>query len=259
MKQSIVYALDFDGVICDSAIETGIAGWKSAIQVWDGFSTALPSKKILDQFRKVRPIMETGYEAILIIKMLNDGDSVESILMDFSNKKEKLIKDSNLDIDFLKKLFGETRDQWIKNDIDDWVKMNPLFTGVAEKLKRLASQDVWYIITTKQERFVKLILTANQIQIPDDRVFGLDKKISKEAVLVGLVEKHPEQTICFVEDRFAALLNVINNKRLKSVQLYLATWGYNSEKDKIDAKQKAIELIELNELLILRITINGSC
>jgi len=250
MKQSIVYALDFDGVICDSAIETGIAGWKCANQVWDEISTSLPSKKILDQFRQVRPVMETGYEAILIIKMLNDGDSVESILMDYSNKKEKLIKGSNLDIDFLKKLFGETRDQWIKNDIDDWVKMNPLFTGVAEKLKRLASRDVWYIITTKQERFVKLILTANQIQIPDDRVFGLDRKISKEIILVGLVEKHPQQTIYFVEDRIAALLNVINNKRLKSVQLYFATWGYNSEKDKIEARQKAIELIGLNELLV---------
>ncbi|MCF6203174.1 MAG: HAD family hydrolase [Methylococcaceae bacterium] len=250
MKQPIVYALDFDGVICDSAIETGIAGWKSAIQVWDGFSSPLPSKKVLDQFREVRPVMETGYEAILVIKMLNDGDSVESILMGFSSKKEQLIKDSSLDVDFLKNLFGEIRDQWIKNDIDDWVKMNPLFTGVIEKLKYLTSQDVWYIITTKQERFVKLILTANQIQISDDRVFGLDKKISKEAVLVDLVKKHPNQAIYFVEDRLAALLNVINNRRLKSVQLYLATWGYNNEKDKIDAKKKKIELIGLDEFLV---------
>ncbi len=250
MKQSIVYALDFDGVICDSAIETGIAGWKAGIKIWDEFSTPLPPEIILNQFRKVRPIMETGYEAILIIKMLNDGDSAEAILTGFCDKKEKLIKNSNLNIDFLKKLFGETRDQWIKNDLDEWVMMNPLFNGVAEKLKYLASQEVWYIITTKQERFVKHILNANQIQIPDDKVFGLEKKMSKEMVLLGLVEKHSQQTIYFVEDRFVALLNVINNKELTSVRLCLAAWGYNTEQDKLDAKQKNIELIGLDEFLV---------
>ena len=30
MNNSIIYALDFDGVICDSAVETAITGWKAA-------------------------------------------------------------------------------------------------------------------------------------------------------------------------------------------------------------------------------------
>lgn len=249
MKQSIVYALDFDGVICDSAIETGIAGWKSAMQIWDGFSAALPPQKILDQFRKVRPIMETGYEAILIIKMLHDGEDEGTILDDFFQKKNSLIKSSNLDEEGLKRLFGETRDQWIKNDLEEWVEMNPLFPKVAEKLKQLSSRGLWYIVTTKQERFVKHILNANQIQIPDNRVFGLDKKMTKEAVLLSLVGKHPGGTLYFVEDRLPALLNVMSNKRLASVKLFFATWGYNTAKDKLDASVDAIDLIDLNEFL----------
>ena len=250
MKQSIIYALDFDGVICDSAIETGVAGWKAAMHIWDEIVTPLPPQKVLDQFCKARPIMETGYEAILIMKMLNDGEQVEVILNDFHEQKDKLIRNSDLDIEFLKKLFGETRDKWIQDDLNEWVEMNPLFSGVAEKLKHLASQELWYIITTKQERFVKHILTANQINIPDDRVFGLDKKMSKEAVLLDLVDKHPQESIYFVEDRFPALLNVIKNKKLASVQLFFAVWGYNTEKDELDAQKEAIELIGLDDFLV---------
>lgn len=250
MKQSIIYALDFDGVICDSAIETGISGWKAAMHIWDEITTPLPPQKILDQFTNVRPVMETGYEAILVMKMLNDGEQIDAILNDFHDKRDRLIRSSNLNIETLKKLFGETRDQWIKDDLNEWVDMNPLFLGVAEKLKCLADQELWYIITTKQERFVKYILNANQINIPGDRVFGLDRKMSKEAVLLDLVDKHPKKSIYFVEDRLPALLNVIRNKKLASVQLFFANWGYNTEKDKLDAQQEAIELIGLDDFLV---------
>lgn len=250
MSQSIIYALDFDGVICDSAVETGVAGWKAAKQIWDTLTEPLPPQKIIDQFRRVRPVMETGYEAILIIKMLHDGEQVDAIVNNFHQKMSQLIEDTGLDIDSLKQLFGETRDHWINHDLDEWVNMNPLFSGVAEKLKDLTSQNLWYIVTTKQERFVKYILDANQISIPSERIFGLDRKMSKEAVLLDLVDKHPEETIYFVEDRLPALFNVMNNQGLSTVQLFFALWGYNTEKDKLDAQQDAIQLIQLDDFLV---------
>ena len=77
MKQAIIYALDFDGVICDSALETGTSAWKAASQIWNDFSTTLPTKELSAQFREIRPIMGTGYEAILIVRMLHDGETVE--------------------------------------------------------------------------------------------------------------------------------------------------------------------------------------
>ena len=247
--QTIVYALDFDGVICDSAVETGVAGWKAAMQIWDTLSEPLPSQKILNQFREVRPVMETGYEAILIIKMLHDGEQVDDIVNHFPNKISQLINEADLNVETLKKLFGETRDHWIDHDLDEWVNMNPLFLGVAEKLKSLTNEDLWYIVTTKQERFVKYILDANQIDIPSERVFGLDRKMSKEAVLLGLVDKHPKDTICFVEDRLPSLFNVMNNQGLSAVRLFLALWGYNTEQDKLDAEQENIKSILLDDFL----------
>jgi phosphoglycolate phosphatase-like HAD superfamily hydrolase len=249
MKQEIIYTLDFDGVICDSAVETGITGWKAAKQLWDDLATPLPSQQLIEQFRKIRPILETGYEAILLVRLLHDGETVETILNNFSELQQNVIKENKLDTASLKKLFGATRDNWINDDLNDWIEMNPLFSGVTEKLQDLGKQDFWYIITTKQEHFVKQILIANQIQLADERIFGLDRKLSKEAILTDLVKKHAPATLYFVEDRLPTLFNVIKNKELESVKLFFALWGYNTEQDKLDAEQQAIKSITLDDFL----------
>ncbi len=249
MKQSIIYALDFDGVICDSALETGISGWKAGFQLWDDFTTELPTELIIEGFRKVRPIMGTGYEAILINRLLFDGVKASSILKDFDTKKDEVIKDLNLDIEALKKLYGETRDAWIKDDVDDWVQKNPLYPGIAKKLQGLTEKGIWYIVTTKQERFVKNILNANNVQIPDERIFGLDRKQTKQDILKDLLKKHPEQKIYFVEDMLSSLFKVKNNNQLRSVKLLFAPWGYNTAQDRLYAKNLNIERIIFDDFL----------
>lgn len=249
MKNSVIYALDFDGVICDSAVETGITGWKAAIRIWDDMSDQLPSNKMIDQFRKVRPIIETGYESILVMRMLFEGENIETIFTLFAQKKQEFIDKSNKSIDFLKKLFGETRDQWIRNSLDEWIKMNPLFPEIAEKLKTLEKRGIWYVVTTKQERFVALILEANDIQLPGDRIFGLDRNRSKEEILIDLQSRHSEETIHFVEDRLPTLLNVLRNDKLGNVQLFFANWGYNTAQDKLEAEKHPIALQEIDGFL----------
>lgn len=244
MKQTIIYALDFDGVICDSALETGISAWKAASQIWDDFSTPIPTDEQSAQFRQIRPVMGTGYEAILIVRLLNDGDTVADIMTNYHAKVQEIIDSYALNVDYLKKIFGETRDQWIKDDLDNWVEKNPLFPGIKEKLQALSERGIWYIVTTKQERFVKQILKANQIELAEEHIFGLDRNMTKEEVLIGLLAKHSEQEIYFVEDMLPALLKVKNNSQLQSVKLFLALWGFNTAQDKIDVKKLAIELID---------------
>ena len=249
MEQSVIYALDFDGVICDSAVETGITGWKAAAQIWDDMESAVPEQQLIDQFRLARPIIETGYESILVMRMLFEGDEIELILNNFAEKKQHTLAKSNQSPDFLKQLFGEIRDTWINDSLDEWIQMNPLFKGVNEKLIQLSKQDIWYIVTTKQERFVAQILKANRIELPEERIFGLDRKMNKEAVLHTIQHIHPHQTIYFVEDRLPTLLNILQNDKLQDVKLFFATWGYNTREDKIEAGQNPIELINQDNFL----------
>ena len=143
-----LYALDFDGVICDSAVETGITGWKVASQLWPEMPAEIPSEMI-DLFRQVRPVMETGYEAILIMRLLFEGTPPQNLLDDFANAIKDIIEQEQLSTDQLKQLFGETRYHWINDDLDDWIAMNPLFDGVADKLRQIDPEQC-VIITTKQ-------------------------------------------------------------------------------------------------------------
>ncbi len=243
MAKKKLYALDFDGVICDSAVETGITGWKVASQLWPDMPVEIPAD-IINQFRKVRPVMETGYEAILIIRLLFEGVSPELLLNDFTGSISTVIDRENLTIDKLKTLFGETRDHWINRDLDDWVEMNPLFDGIASKLKQLDSKQC-YIITTKQERFVSHILDANKLTLPPEQIFGLDRKLSKQQVLADLLTLYPEHSILFVEDRLPTLKNVIDDQRLAEIELFFADWGYNTKQDKQNIMTLPVTTINL--------------
>ena len=250
MNNSIIYALDFDGVICDSAVETAITGWKAAGSLWKDMPEVV-SQAMIDQFRLIRPNIETGYEAILAMRLLQLGETVESIGNGYGDKIQALLKEAQVTVDDLKKLFGDTRDVWIADDLAVWVNMNPLFAGVATKLQKLGRQYPWYVVTTKQERFVNQILKANAIELADERIFGLDRNMSKVEVLKGLLKTHPNETIVFVEDRLPTLLNVLKTEELASVKLIFALWGYNTAEDKVLATGQPFTLQKIEDFLVV--------
>tara|TARA_R110002049_G_scaffold110547_2_gene259610 strand:- start:1632 stop:2384 length:753 start_codon:yes stop_codon:yes gene_type:complete len=250
MSKTKLYALDFDGVICDSAIETGITGWKVACQLWPDMPAETPPV-MLEKFRQVRPVMETGYEAILIMRKLFEGIEPRLLLDQFKTQIKTIIRRDELSVAGLKRRFGEERDTWIHAHLDEWIMMNPLFEGITEKLSQL-DNPFTYIITTKQERFVSQILKANNIIFPAERIYGLDRDLSKQQVLADLSARHPDQHIVFVEDRLPTLIDVINDDRLAKVELYFADWGYNTEQDKLAAKEQTnITTINLAEMILL--------
>lgn len=232
----MLYALDFDGVICDSALETAISGWKVARQLWTDMPEE-PDTSLIDGFRVVRPIMETGYEAVLIMRALYEKQDPHTLLTHYDSQLNHLVRRDEISLEGVKHRFGELRDNWIADDVDSWIAINPLFSGIKEKLQQLADKDV-YIITTKQERFVKKIFDNNGINFPAERIYGLDRQLSKEQVLKHLMFEHPEQTILFVEDRLPTLLRVIADENLAKIKLLFANWGYSTDKDKILAQQK---------------------
>ena len=80
--------------------------------------TPLPPAELLEQFRQVRPVMGTGYESILIVRMLMNGETVEEIMTDYSTNVLDIHRDSKMDIDELKALYGKTRDEWINEDLN---------------------------------------------------------------------------------------------------------------------------------------------
>jgi phosphoglycolate phosphatase-like HAD superfamily hydrolase len=195
--------------------------------------------------------MSTGYQAILLVRQLVDGKTIDHILNNFPIEKQQIIEEFQLNIEKMKQTLGDVRDQWIKDDLNDWVGKNPLFPGIVEKLQNLSKLgDDWYIVTTKQERFVKQILKANNIQVADERIFGLDRQRTKVETLTDLVSLHSQQKVCFVEDMLSALMKVANKKELNSINLFLAGWGYNTRADKLAARAESVEVIDMEQFLV---------
>lgn len=92
MQQPPIYALDFDGVICDSAVETAITGWKAATFVWPDMANTVPEEKHIEKFRELRPQLETGFEAIIFMRLIQQGESVMNIKANISKFLNELGK-----------------------------------------------------------------------------------------------------------------------------------------------------------------------
>ncbi len=240
------YALDFDGVICDSALETGLSAWRAALRIWPELPAQVPDA-VVTGFREVRPSLETGYESILIQRCLYDGVPVSALLDDFPAQIDSVRQRFQLRNETLKSLFGEVRDSWIADDFASWIANNPLYPGIAEFLRQIPAAQL-FIITTKQERFVSAILEANTITLPKTQIFGLERRRSKSDILSEFAREFTGK-ICFVEDRLPTLLQVINEPQLNNVDLWLADWGYNTLKDQHIAAQSArIQTLGLQNL-----------
>ena len=174
------------------------------------------------------------------------GLAADTLLNEFDHRLEGLIRRDHLDTDKLKQRFGNARDEWLKGDLPGWLKMNPLFPGIQTKLTSISSEHC-FIITTKQERFVEQILSANEIPFPKEQIFGLDRKLSKQQVLRELQDQYPDHPIVFLEDRLPTLINVMNDHDLTNIQLVLASWGYNTMQDEQQATKHHIKHINLHE------------
>jgi phosphoglycolate phosphatase-like HAD superfamily hydrolase len=236
-----VLALDFDGVICDSAAETAVTAWRAGRELWPEWRGQEPTEDCLTGFVELRPVLETGFEAILLMRLVYDGVAPATVRADFPGRCAALMQDLSTSRADLVRLFGSTRDRWIAADLRDWLGRHRFYPGVLPWLQqRLETQPV-YILTTKQERFVLALLESGGVELSADRVFGLDAGKTKIEVLHLLSETptHRGTEILFVEDRLAALRRVTRETRLDHVSLLLAKWGYNTPEERAEAAASA--------------------
>ncbi|KAJ1694838.1 hypothetical protein LUZ63_011536 [Rhynchospora breviuscula] len=264
MASGHLYALDFDGVFCDSCGESSLSALKAAKIRWPfifGEVNSAMEEWIIDQMHILRPVVETGYENLLLVRLLvelkvppvrkssvAEGLSVEAILENWLKLKPTIMSEWNEDKDSLIDLFGRVRDEWIENDFPSWIGANRFYPGVADAL-RFSSSEV-YIVTTKQSRFAEALLRELAgINFPSERIYGLGTGPKVEVLKkLQAMPQHTGMTFHFIEDRLATLKNVIKEPELNEWNLYLVTWGYNTEKERNEAREiSRIRLVDIPE------------
>ena len=234
-----VFALDFDGVICDSAAEAGVTAWRAGSRIWPQWRGLEPPANNLRRFIKLRPVIETGYQTVLLMKLIHDDVSDECIVAEFSKRSEILLEELGWAREQCAKLFNQTRAAWMQQDWEDWMGRHRFYPQVWKTFTEHFDREPIFIVTTKQERFVEALLNAAGVSFPVERIFGLDKGQAKEAVLEQLLQdaKFQQAHWHFVEDRLKTLLRLANCESLSCIRLYLAAWGYNTAEDRSTARR----------------------
>lgn len=219
-----ILALDFDGVICDSAGEAAMTGWKGAARLWPRLFSGDAPNEIIHNFRLVRPVMETGFESILLVRLLRDGYPVATILEQSNTLYTGLMRDEGICQDELLPVFGQTRDKWLTDDLTGWLDMHDFYDGTVEALNR--TEIPVYIITTKEKRFAQSLCNHVRLRIPEENLFGLESG-KKQHVLEALSRKNQGACFHFLEDRLPTLTRMLHGIDV-NVRLYFAKWGYHT-------------------------------
>lgn len=219
--------LDFDGVICDSAGETGSTGWLAAHALWPHDFAPTPSAEYLAAFRRLRPALETGYESILIARLWRDGLPTAELLADFAAQAKACADKYGVGRQELVARFSDVRDRLLRDRFADWLALHRFYPGVVEALDAARARGaVVAIITTKQHRFARALLDGAGSALPDDLLFGLESG-PKPQVIRDLLARFPQASaVWFVEDRLKTLDKVAAEPDLRCLRLALADWGY---------------------------------
>lgn len=258
-----IYALDFDGVLVDSASETGRSGWKAAkilfpdagwIQDIDGDSKKLQT--LIDRFCQARPCLETGWEAALIIKLLADpaegSPSNDEILQNFqSTYRSKILETCKLDKEACNNALSQARNGWIaQNDAQDWLDAHDFYHGACSAVKTFLKEngnENVYIITTKAKDYAQRLLEKEGLykggdgafdtsQIQEAHIFGLGSG-PKHEVLASIMEERNADRAVMVEDNLKTLDKIMAHGPIKDKTTpFLASWGYNTKEQREKAR-----------------------
>lgn len=251
VEQPDILALDFDGVVCDGLIEYFQTAWQAYCQVWQP-GDRTPPAGLAEQFYRLRPVVETGWEMPVVLRSLLQGTSEEAILANWGAIAQTQIQTDQKQPEELAAAVDGVRDQWIAADLEDWLGQHRFYPGVIERLQQILehSADV-RIVTTKEGRFVKQLLHQAGVELEEAQIFGKEVKQPKHQTLRSLLQQSFEQTgesatLWFVEDRLKTLKSVATQEDLQTVQLFLADWGYNTVGDRqIAQDDNRIHLISL--------------
>ena len=225
-------AFDFDGVICNSAGETGRTAWRAAHGLWPDVMPSEPGEDFIERFPRLRPVIETGFENVPLVGLFVRGASDDEILADFARLSRELIDGEGLDRDDLRARFGSARDTWIASDIEGWLAAQGFYPGVVDAINGLSAPRC--VITTKEDRFTRVLVERAGLEVEADRIYALEafEGRGKRSVLEALSTEFPQARLHFFEDRYVTLDRI---RDLDRTDLYLVDWGYNTPAERQQA------------------------
>ena len=248
-----VLALDFDGVLCD-----GLAEYFYSTQL--AYCQLIPQTNqqdlipLTEDFYRCRPMIETGWEMIVLLRALVLQRSEAEILHHWPSVVTQILKEEGWEPQQLMQLLDDVRDRQIQENVTHWLSLHRFYPGVIERLKVLENSEIQvYIITTKEGRFVQTLLAEQGVNLAPQQIIGKEIQQPKYQTLIQLLQQQKilPQELWFVEDLLKTLQKIQQQETLKDIVLFLAEWGYNRPADREFIKtQSSIYSLSLAQFIL---------
>ena len=247
-----VIALDFDGVICDSAAECVVSAYGAYVEArgdpFDPMASDTPDH-FRDGFYRMRPLIRDGRDYVMIMHLLDIGVEIEG-QEEFDRALEARLPDllglfGVEDGPGLEAAFQKYRAGFRARDEAGWMDRNPLYGGMTRALEeRGGEMGGVFVTTSKPGPVARGILEHNGFYLPEGHVLGKDmvgrspdKNVHMRLVTEATGASYPD--IHFVDDQVAHLESAMG----LGVNCYLAAYGYTTEKQVEKARGLGIRVL----------------
>jgi phosphoglycolate phosphatase-like HAD superfamily hydrolase len=233
-----VVALDFDGVIGDTAYECYIQTMKAWPEV--GGKTK-PSAQVEKQFLQARPLITKREHFFTVMRMIEENPRIN-----FNNVTQAQMNAGfKADAERAKtfdQIYQRYREEMIRNDNARWNKLNRSFPKIAEFIKRVRRGNDVYIASTKTRGSIKELLARYRIDIPDNHILASEDAKDKAVMLRIISERSgkPMHKIVLVEDA----IEQVKVARGAGAKAVLYRRGYSTRGQKKEAKRMGVPIVD---------------
>jgi len=247
-----VLALDFDGVISDSAREAfGVAlrtfadldpAAKLASLASDPLPEAHPD--LYDLFLASMPLGNRAEDFGVVLSAAAAGAPLES--QDAYDSYRNGLDSSWLEA--FHSHFYEVRTLWSERDREQWLALMAPYPAILELLRRRSSDVELAIATAKDGASVAALLERYGVAdlFPSERILDKETGVDKRAHLQLLSERLacPLSELTFVDDK----VNHLESVAPLGVRCGLATWGYNGLREQERAREFGYRVLTLENV-----------
>ena len=251
-----ILAVDFDGVISDSALKSlfvshnayckyfgskvkkNFSGELFTFENWEEMQKQY--KKEMDYYYRLRSYLELSGDFFVIIKTVEEQIQI-------NNQQEFIAYRNRLQFDyqFFRELFFQEKEKWQKKSFQKWFSLSPVFKEVIKGIRQFSKEGKKIVIATSNlgkaiHRAFQPEYLGFEMDIGDifDKNFGKHKAEHMQAIAKKYGAKLNE--IYFIDDQ----LSYLKGTDALGVRVFLAGWGYCTESQKEEARKERIPIIE---------------
>ena len=247
-----VLALDFDGVISDSAREA----FGVALRV---FADLEPEARIAALATDPRPEAHPElYELFIAAMPLGNRAEDYGVVLSAAQAGAPLASQGAYDafrdqlapawLEAFHSRFYEVRASWSARDHEGWLALMAPYPPVLDLMRRRAGDVELAIATAKDGASVGALLERYGVAdlFPAERILDKDTGVSKQAHLRVLSERLacPLPELTFVDDK----VNHLESVAPLGVRCGLAAWGYNGPREQQRARDCGYHVLTLEDV-----------